>query len=73
MNNKASKRLLAASVASLMLVVAFCGFTYAGDDADATQDGTTAGKAYVKNVIVASGDGDTDYSDGDIVEFLFNV
>ena len=35
MNNKASKRLLAASVASLMLVVAFCGFTYAGDDADA--------------------------------------
>lgn len=52
MNNKASKRLLAASVASLMLVVAFCGFTYAGDDADAEGNGEVD-TPYVKNVVVA--------------------
>ena len=74
MNNKASKRLLAASVASLMLVVAFCGFTYAVDDADAGIGTQT--DPYVKKVVVAvnddDGDDDDDYegvNDGDVVEF----
>ena len=71
MNNKASKRLLAASVASLMLVVAFCGFTYAGDDADAV-NGKSNSSAYVKNITVAVNDDDDDDgydNDGDMVSF----
>lgn len=68
MNNKASKRLLAASVASLMLVVAFCGFIYVGDDADA-EDGESSTTAYVKKVIVAENDGDGTNTDGDLIDF----